>query len=275
MGYCGADLKALCTEAALHSLRRRYPQIYNTSDKLIIDVSKIIISSIDFHLALKAIVPTAQRSNASVSQALSDTIFPLLVTQFEAILKQLVFLFPSSWKSVQRSFDNLKRRFEAEKEKRDMIGKMCMEIRRSNSYKENGSGTSHDLTLRKSFNTDFQRPVRPYSTKRSHSDSSVNLFPLSSNQFNDVYFDLQDEINISESVKVNEEHDTETSLVDSDHVTSSGFLSLLFHPHMLPPVHRPRLLLTGKPGLFVLTCLSIYLSIYLSMQEWVSQITSL
>ena len=105
------------------------------------------------------------------------------------------------------------------KEKRDMIGKMCMEIRRSNLYKENGSGTSHDLTLSKSLSTDFQRPVRPYSTKRSHSDSSVNLFPLSSNQFNDVYFDLQDEINISESIKVNEEHDTETSLVDSDHVT--------------------------------------------------------
>lgn len=249
VGYCGADLKALCTEAALHSLRRRYPQIYNTSDKLIIDVSKINISSIDFHLALKVIVPTAQRSNASVSQALSDTIFPLLGTQFEAILKQLVFLFPSSWKSVQRAFDNLKRRFEAEKKKRDMIGKMCMEIRRSNSYKENGSGMSHDLTHSKSLSTDFQRPVRPYSTKRSHSDSSVNLFPLSSNQFNDVYFDLQDEINISESVKVNKEHDTETSLVDSDHVTSSGFLSLLSHPHILPPVHRPRLLLTGKPGM--------------------------
>lgn len=34
LGYCGADLKALCTEAALHALRRRYPQIYLSSEKL-------------------------------------------------------------------------------------------------------------------------------------------------------------------------------------------------------------------------------------------------
>lgn len=27
VGYCGADLKALCTEAAMRALRRRYPQV--------------------------------------------------------------------------------------------------------------------------------------------------------------------------------------------------------------------------------------------------------
>ena len=47
-GYCGADLKALCTEACLHALRRRYPQIYTTSDKLQLDVTSIEISAKDF-----------------------------------------------------------------------------------------------------------------------------------------------------------------------------------------------------------------------------------
>jgi len=27
VGYCGADLKGLCAEAALNALRRRYPQV--------------------------------------------------------------------------------------------------------------------------------------------------------------------------------------------------------------------------------------------------------
>ena len=32
-GYCGADLKALCTESVLNSLRRRYPAVYRTQRK--------------------------------------------------------------------------------------------------------------------------------------------------------------------------------------------------------------------------------------------------
>jgi len=28
VGYCGADLKALCTEAAIRAFRRKYPQVY-------------------------------------------------------------------------------------------------------------------------------------------------------------------------------------------------------------------------------------------------------
>ncbi|KAJ7412148.1 ATPase family AAA domain-containing protein 2B [Willisornis vidua] len=38
VGYCGADIKALCTEAALIALRRRYPQIYMSSQKLQLDI---------------------------------------------------------------------------------------------------------------------------------------------------------------------------------------------------------------------------------------------
>jgi hypothetical protein len=44
VGYCGADLKALCTEAALRAVRRRYPQIYKSEDKLQIDPQLVNVS---------------------------------------------------------------------------------------------------------------------------------------------------------------------------------------------------------------------------------------
>lgn len=43
-GYCGADLKALCSEAALVALRRRYPQIYKSKQKLQLDVETIQVN---------------------------------------------------------------------------------------------------------------------------------------------------------------------------------------------------------------------------------------
>jgi SpoVK/Ycf46/Vps4 family AAA+-type ATPase len=38
-GYCGADLRSLCSEAALRAVRRKYPQIYQSMQKLVIDVN--------------------------------------------------------------------------------------------------------------------------------------------------------------------------------------------------------------------------------------------
>lgn len=60
VGYCGADMKALCTEAALHALRRRYPQIYTSNDKLQLDVTSIDINAGDFHYAMSKIVPAGE-----------------------------------------------------------------------------------------------------------------------------------------------------------------------------------------------------------------------
>ena len=47
-GYNGADVKALCTEAALHAVRRLYPQMYDSKLKLKIDAKKIVITERDF-----------------------------------------------------------------------------------------------------------------------------------------------------------------------------------------------------------------------------------
>lgn len=60
-GYCGADIKAVCTEAALCALRRRYPQIYASSQKLVLDVDSIAITNKDFVCAMSKIVPASQR----------------------------------------------------------------------------------------------------------------------------------------------------------------------------------------------------------------------
>ncbi|ORX89770.1 hypothetical protein K493DRAFT_266574, partial [Basidiobolus meristosporus CBS 931.73] len=52
-GYGGADLKALSTEAALKAIRRKYPQIYNSAEKLLIEPKKIEVTAADFLEAIK------------------------------------------------------------------------------------------------------------------------------------------------------------------------------------------------------------------------------
>lgn len=64
-GYCGADIKAVCSEAALCALRRRYPQIYSSSQKLVLDVDSIAITSKDFMSAMLKMVPASQRCSQS------------------------------------------------------------------------------------------------------------------------------------------------------------------------------------------------------------------
>ncbi|XP_032998854.1 ATPase family AAA domain-containing protein 2B isoform X5 [Lacerta agilis] len=94
VGYCGADIKALCTEAALIALRRRYPQIYVSSQKLQLDVSSIVLSAQDFYHAMQNIVPASQRAVMSSGHALSPIIRPLLERTFNDILAILHKVFP-------------------------------------------------------------------------------------------------------------------------------------------------------------------------------------
>lgn len=92
VGYCGADIKALCTEAALFALRRRYPQIYNSSKKLLLDVNSIEVTAKDFQKAMKTIVPASQRSVVSPARPLLPHMWPLLkktVAQAVEILKNV------------------------------------------------------------------------------------------------------------------------------------------------------------------------------------------
>ncbi|KAM9616811.1 ATPase family AAA domain-containing protein 2B isoform 5-T6 [Morphnus guianensis] len=94
VGYCGADIKALCTEAALIALRRRYPQIYVSSQKLQLDVSSVVLSAQDFYHAMQNIVPASQRAVTSSGHALSPVIRPLLERTFTNLLEVLHKVFP-------------------------------------------------------------------------------------------------------------------------------------------------------------------------------------
>jgi transitional endoplasmic reticulum ATPase len=61
-GYTGADIKALCREAALKSLRRYLPEIDLAEDKVSPDTLELIsITNRDFKEGTKEIIPTAMR----------------------------------------------------------------------------------------------------------------------------------------------------------------------------------------------------------------------
>jgi SpoVK/Ycf46/Vps4 family AAA+-type ATPase len=56
-GYGGADLRALCTEASLNAVKRTYPQIYRSEDRLLIDPTKINVEARDFMSCVKSKLP--------------------------------------------------------------------------------------------------------------------------------------------------------------------------------------------------------------------------
>uniref|UniRef100_A0AAQ6AJK8 Bromo domain-containing protein n=1 Tax=Amphiprion ocellaris TaxID=80972 RepID=A0AAQ6AJK8_AMPOC len=102
VGYCGADIRAVCTEAALCALRRRYPQIYGTSQKLLLDVSSIAVSSCDFVAAMRKMSPASHRSGASPAKPLSPVVHPLLGAALRDILEALQRLFPHAEQGMKR-----------------------------------------------------------------------------------------------------------------------------------------------------------------------------
>ncbi|KAI1167547.1 hypothetical protein F5B18DRAFT_444657 [Nemania serpens] len=93
-GYGGADLRALCTEAALNAIQRTYPQIYFSKEKLIVDPEKVNVHMTDFVIAKKKIVPSSERSSTSGAASLPKYIEPLLRDQFDAIKGRLDDAFP-------------------------------------------------------------------------------------------------------------------------------------------------------------------------------------
>lgn len=102
-GYGGADLRALCTEAALLSIQRKYPQIYKSDEKLVVDPSQVKTSTGDFMLALKKIIPSSARSTGNTAQPLPESLKPLLGMQFEAVKTKLQRIFPEDENLVKSS----------------------------------------------------------------------------------------------------------------------------------------------------------------------------
>ncbi|OAG40399.1 hypothetical protein AYO21_05299 [Fonsecaea monophora] len=93
-GYGGADLRALCTEAALNAVQRHYPQIYNSNEKLAIDPRKIEVTPKDFMISLKKMTPSSERSASSGAAPLPPSVAPLLQSQLDQISQLLGEILP-------------------------------------------------------------------------------------------------------------------------------------------------------------------------------------
>ena len=97
VGFCGADLKALCTEAVLCSLRRQHPQIYFASEKVGVDVHQLRVSAEDFATALRAITPASQRVKQSCGRPLPAETQPLLGMDLDRALEAVAKLIPHAF----------------------------------------------------------------------------------------------------------------------------------------------------------------------------------
>lgn len=95
VGYCGADLKALCTEAAIRAFREKYPQVYTSDDKFIIDVDSIKVEKYHFLEAMTTITPAAHRGSVVQSRPLSSVVAPCLERHVRSIMEVLSDIFPS------------------------------------------------------------------------------------------------------------------------------------------------------------------------------------
>ena len=94
VGFCGADLKAMATEAAVRALRRTYPQIYDSDAKLAIDAAAIKVTRSDWDAARARIVPASQRGTAAHGRPLPGAAAPLLRRQLDSFLALLGRAFP-------------------------------------------------------------------------------------------------------------------------------------------------------------------------------------
>ena len=79
-------------------MRRRYPQIYKTSKKLVLDANEIKISSVDFKNALKSITPASNRSNVAPGVSLPEHLKPLLGAYVEKATEIVMKIFPAGKK---------------------------------------------------------------------------------------------------------------------------------------------------------------------------------
>ncbi|KAG6554152.1 hypothetical protein Mapa_004068 [Marchantia paleacea] len=94
VGYCGADLRALCTEAAIRAFRKKYPQVYKSDEQFVIDVDSVEVGRRDFWEAMSAITPAAHRGAVVHGRPLSTVVTPALEGQLERVLRRLREVFP-------------------------------------------------------------------------------------------------------------------------------------------------------------------------------------
>jgi SpoVK/Ycf46/Vps4 family AAA+-type ATPase len=102
VGYCGADIKSFCSEATLVALRRTYPQVYNSSHRLTLDLNKLNLSMGDFAAALKKVIPSSHKTTGTPAKPLDNLTAPLLKSSYNKIVENINILFPAANSSVSK-----------------------------------------------------------------------------------------------------------------------------------------------------------------------------
>ena len=104
VGYCGADLEALCRESFLSAIRRTYPQIYYSNVRLEIDTQLLTIGKEDFEKAFEDITPSSQRSSLVYARAIPKILEPLLMQRLINVKNDIKNVFKlkknGSWKKL-------------------------------------------------------------------------------------------------------------------------------------------------------------------------------
>ncbi|KAL6970767.1 hypothetical protein U1Q18_030455 [Sarracenia purpurea var. burkii] len=95
VGYCGADLKALCTEAAIRAFREKYPQVYTSDDKFVIDVDSVKVEKYHFVEAMSTITPAAHRGSIVHSRPLSSVVAPCMQRHLKKVMDIISDIFPA------------------------------------------------------------------------------------------------------------------------------------------------------------------------------------
>ncbi|CAD7703115.1 unnamed protein product [Ostreobium quekettii] len=93
-GYCGADLKAVCTEAFFVAVRRTFPQVYESRQKLLLASSKVRVTRADFLAALSAVTPSATTSGANFARPMNPLLAPCLSEHVCDVLDKIRTVFP-------------------------------------------------------------------------------------------------------------------------------------------------------------------------------------
>ncbi|CAM8889457.1 unnamed protein product [Rhodiola kirilowii] len=94
VGYCGADLKALCTEAAIRAFREKYPQVYSSDDKFLIDVDSVKVEKYHFLEAMATITPAAHRGSIVHTRPLTSVVASCLQRHLQKVMNIIMDIFP-------------------------------------------------------------------------------------------------------------------------------------------------------------------------------------
>lgn len=107
-GYCGSDLRALCSEAVIQALRRRYPQIYKSNRKLLLNPDNVKVERCDFEIAQRGIVPASYRSAPAFGHKLPQFMESLLGVALSELTAHVKHAFPCGFAKASRSMRMVK-----------------------------------------------------------------------------------------------------------------------------------------------------------------------